>query len=540
MKLHLKHILYASVALSTGTMMFAPMAASAKVEVTPYLEAAQVLTAELKGGDEVLTYSSVAAGVDATFEGGRTTGQVSYRYERRFGWGNSLDDGDIHSGLARVSHELVRNTLSLEAGAIATRSRSDIRGAAPSLDVGNVDNVTQVYSIFAGPSLQKSFGGVDVTAAYRLGYTMAEANDFVPGAGQPRLDSFDDSVAHVASASVGMGPDQLPFGWKVSGVYEREDAGQLDQRFESKGVRGEVIVPVTRSIALLGGVGYEDVSASERAPVLDATGNPTVDSKGRFITDPNSPRLASYDFDGIYWDVGVAWKPSDRTNLEAHVGRRYGSMSYTGSFTWQPSSNSAFQVGVYDQVETFGQQLTDSLSDLPTRFSGGNRNQLASGFNGCVGGGGGSAGGCFNPALQSLSGSVYRSRGVGVLYSASRGPLSTGVGFGYAQRTFKTPTVPGATFTANGVKDESWYGQGNIAYQIDQKSTIDAAVFASLYDSGILNAPNVLSTGATGSYNRRFGKNLSATAAVGLYSYEVDGLPGELNASALLGMRYSF
>lgn len=540
MKLHLKQILKASVSVGLGTMMFAPMAASAKIDVTPYIEAAQVLSADLKGGDEVLTYSTVAAGVDATFEGGRTTGQVSYRYERRFGWGDSLDNGDIHSGLARVSHELVRNTLTLEAGAIATRSRSDIRGAAPSLDVGNVDNVTQVYSIFAGPSLEKNINGLDVTASYRLGYTMAEANDFVPSAGQPRLDSFDDSVAHVASASVGMAPDKLPFGWKVSGVYEREDAGQLDQKFESKGVRGEVIVPITRSVALLGGVGYENVQASERAPVLDAAGNPTFDSKGRFITNSASPRLISYDFDGIYWDVGVAWKPSDRTNLEVHAGRRYGSMSYTGSFSWAPTSNSAFSVGVYDQVETFGQQLNDSLSDLPTRFTGNSRNQLAGGFDGCVAGGSGAAGGCFNPALQSLSGSVYRSRGVGVQYSASRGPLSTGVGFGYSQRTFKTPTVPGATFTVNGAKDESWYGQGNIAYQIDPKSTIDAAVFASLYDSGILNAPNVLSTGATSSYSRRFGRNLSATAAVGLYSYEVDGAPTELNASALVGVRYSF
>jgi hypothetical protein len=540
MKLHLKHILKASVYVGAGAMMVAPMAASAKVEVTPYLEAAQVLTAELKGGDDVLTYSSVAAGVDATFEGGRTTGQVSYRYERRFGWGKSLDDGDIHSGLARVSHELVRNTLALEAGAIATRSRSDIRGAAPSLDVGNVDNVTQVYSIFAGPSLQTNVNGLDVAASYRLGYTMAEANDFVPSAGQPRLDSFDDSVSHVASASVGMSPDRLPFGWKVSGVYEREDAGQLDQRFEAKGVRGEVIVPVTPTVALLGGVGYEDIKASERAPVLDVLGNPTFDSKGRFITNPASPRLASYDFDGLYWDVGVAWKPSNRTNLEAHVGRRYGSMSYTGSFTWQPSSSSAFQVGVYDQVETFGQQLTDSLSDLPTRFSGSNRNPLANNFSGCVAGGGNQTGGCLNPALQSLSGSVYRSRGVGILYSASRGPLSTGVGFGYAQRTFQAPNVPGSTFTIDGVKDESWYGQGNVAYQIDAKSAIDASVFASLYDSGILNAPDVLSTGATSSYNRRFGRNLSATAAVGLYSYKVDGEEGELNASALVGMRYSF
>lgn len=33
--------------------------------VTPYIEVQQVLDAELAGGNEVLTYTSVAAGVDA-------------------------------------------------------------------------------------------------------------------------------------------------------------------------------------------------------------------------------------------------------------------------------------------------------------------------------------------------------------------------------------------------------------------------------------------------------------------------------------------
>ena len=36
-----------------------------RVEVTPYIEAAQVLTAELSPGDDVVTYTRLAAGVDA-------------------------------------------------------------------------------------------------------------------------------------------------------------------------------------------------------------------------------------------------------------------------------------------------------------------------------------------------------------------------------------------------------------------------------------------------------------------------------------------
>ena len=527
--------------LAAGTIASSLIAAPAfaRTEITPYLEASQVVVADLKN-DDVLTYSSIAAGVDATVQTSRTQAQVAYRYERRIGWGQRLDDGDVHSGLARVSHELVNNTLNIEAGALATRARGDIRGAAPGLLVGDVDNVSQVYSAYAGPTLSTNVGQLQVNAAYRLGYTKVEATDFVAGTGQPQLDSFDDSIQHQANVSVGMAPGtMLPFGWTVSGAYEREDAGQLDQRFEAKGVRGDIIYPVTPTIALLAGAGYEDIQASQRPPVFDATGNPVVDSKGRFVTDKTSPRAIAYDFDGIYWDVGVAWKPSRRTNLEAHVGRRYGSMSYTGSFSWAPTNDSSLQIGVYDQVQTFGQQLNDALSNAPTAF-GTNRNALANPFGGCVlATSGDSPGSCFNNALQSVNGAVYRGRGASALYSASRGKISTSVGAGYSQRTYSVPGFASG-FSLDGVKDESYYGFGNVGYRIDDRSSLDGSFFASLSDSGIAGAPNVLSTGATGAYNRTFGRRLSATAAIGVYHYEIDGLDSQTTASALVGMRYSF
>jgi hypothetical protein len=517
-----------------------PSLAHARTEVTPYLEVAQVLDAQIKGGNDVLTYSSVAAGVDVSVTGKRAQAQVNYRYEHRFGWGKSQGDEDIHSGLARAAYAIVPNTLSIEAGALATRTRSDIRGDAPSLTGRNNDNITQVYSVYGGPTFTTRAGPVEVNAAYRLAYTAVKDNDFIPGPGQPQLGGYDDSVAHLASASAGMAPgDALPFGWTVGAAYAREDTGELDQRFESKGVSGGVIVPVTPTVALLGNVGYEDIQASQRAPLLDVGGNPVVDGRGRFVTDPASPRLLAYDFDGVYWDVGVGWKPSRRTSLEAHVGRRYGSMSYTGSLSWQASENSTFQVGVYDQVQTFGQQLTDALATLPTSFNV-QRNPLSQEFGGCTfGNGGGNGGACLNPAFQSVNGAVFRTRGVTALYSATRGRWNAGLGLGYAQRSYKTPNSPGVV-SLDGVKDESWFGEGNVGYSFNNDSSIDTSVYASFSESGIAGAPHVLSTGATSSYNRNFGRKLSATAAVGLYSYKIEDQPGELNASALLGMRYSF
>ncbi|WP_204315025.1 hypothetical protein, partial [Klebsiella pneumoniae] len=75
--------------------------------------------------------------------------------------------------------------------------------------------------------------------------------------GQPRLDYYDDSKVHVATASVGVKSGTvLPVGITASGSYTREDAGQLDQRFEGKYGRGDLVLPVAHGFALAAGVGY--------------------------------------------------------------------------------------------------------------------------------------------------------------------------------------------------------------------------------------------------------------------------------------------
>ncbi len=520
-----------------ASLAFAPPAL-ARTEIAPYLEFDQVVTADLKNGGDVLTYSTIAAGIDASVSGPRAQGQIGYRYERRIGWGDRLDDQDIHSGIARGRYEIVPSTLAIEGGALAARTRTDIRAGAPGILTGNVDNVSQVYSAYVGPTYTDKVGDLNVAAAYRLGYSAVDGQGFDPGPGQPRIDAFSDSVSHLATGSVGMGSGALPFGWTVSGGYARDDAGQLDQRFESMHVRGDIVVPVTPTLAAVGGVGYENVESSARAPLVDAGGAPVINSKGRFVTDPASPRLLAYDQDGIYWDVGVAWKPSRRTNLEARVGRRYGSMSYTGSFDWQVDQGTTFGAIVYDQVLTFGQQLGDNLSRLPTSFTF-IQNPLSPGFGGCViGANGGSAGGCINPALGAINTSAYRARGVNASLSRVRGRWTSGVGFGYNNRKYLTPQ--GIGFALAGVTDEDYYLNAQALYNLNDRSSIGTQAFAAYYDSGILGSSDVISTGASAAYNRTFGRRLSGTAALGLSSSKVEGEEADLFGSALLGLRYTF
>ncbi len=511
---------------------------AATKEITPYIELDQFLTADLKNGGDVLTYSAIAAGIDAQISTNSAELQVNYRYERRFDWQDKVNDQDVHTGLARARIDVVPDLLSFEAGALAARGRSDVRGGAAELGVGNVANVTQVYSVYAGPSFATNAGPLEIAASYRAGYTKAEARDRVDlPVGSPQLDSYDDSVSHYATASVGMSPGVLPFGWTVSGGYERENAGQLGQRFEDKTVRGDVSFPVTQSIALVGGVGYEQLKASQRSALVDpVTGDVVVDNKGRFVTDPTSARQLAYDFDGIYWDAGVLWRPSSRTSLEARVGKRYGSMTYYGSFAWQTGENSGLQLGVYDEVETFGQQLNDSLATLPTsyRFA---RNNLRNNASGCVFGGNG--GGCLNDAFQSVNTSVYRSRGVGLAYNSTSGRWSSGVGVGYNRRKFFAPTLA-TGFTVNGLSDENFYGQATVEYALSERASLAGDAYVSYYLPGEPGAGNVLGTGATGTLNYNFNRRLSANASLGVAANKQEGFTSDITVSALTGVRYSF
>ncbi len=508
-----------------------------KADVAPYIEIQQVLVADLKNGSDVLTYTSVAAGIDSAIQTRNAEAQVNLRYERRFFYQDNLGDDDIITGLARGGVQIVPNVLSLEAGGIATRSRIDLRGEAPSNTVGNIDNVTQVYSVYAGPSLSTQVGGLDVNANYRVGYTKVESETTgVLPPGQLPIDVFDDSVSHSASASVGKQSGDLPFGWAVGAGWEREDGGQLDQRFEGKYVRADVTVPVSSSLALVGGVGYEDIEISERDAVRDVDGVPVIGDDGRLVTDETSPRLLSYDQDGIIWDAGVLWRPSRRTSLEARVGQRYGSETYYGSFAYQPNQNTALNISVYDTVSGFGNLLNDNLANLGTSFSS-TRNPLSGELNGCAFGATSSL--CFNDVLQSAASSSFRARGVNGQLTYSYGGWNTGLGVGYARHRFFASQL-GAVSAVDGLVDENYYANLSIGRNLDIYSSFDANVYANLLDSGFANAPNVLGIGANAAYYRQILPRLQGTAAVGLDSYQQDGFDSEITASALLGLRYDF
>jgi hypothetical protein len=506
-----------------------PPARHGRGEIHPYLEVAQVLSADLDGG-ETLTYTSVAAGVDGRIQTGRVTAQMSLRYERHIDWNHRSGDQDIVSGAAMVHADVAPNLLSFDAGALATRTGGEGRA----FGVTNRDRSVDVYSFYAGPTLATHAGPLAVNGAYRFGYV--KVDDHRPGG---LLDSdFDSATAHSLTGSVGMGPGRLPFGWTIGGGYARENSGgRFDNRFEGAYVRGDVVVPVGPTLALTAGVGYENIQSSQRDVVRDSSGAPVLDPQGRVTPNPAAPRLLTYDMDGIMYDGGVIWRPSPRTELQARAGHRYGGTTIVGSFAHRINDHASINAAVYDTVETFGHRLTSDISGLPANFDI-NRNPLTGGLGGCAFGADG-GGVCLDRSLQAITGSTFRARGASLTFAGSRRLWSYGLGANYTHRRYFRPT--GTAFDSEFPgKDDSFGVFGTVGRRLSRTSEVNLDAYLSWYDSDRTGASAVTSEGATISYSRSFLLDrLQLLAALGLYRND-DGTDATTNASASAGLRYSF
>jgi hypothetical protein len=513
----------------------------AHLEIVPYIEADQVISAEIEPGSDVVTYSTLAAGVDATAVGRNSAVSASVRYERYFAENGGGSDGDSVSGIARASVALVPHAVAIEAGALASQDRVDGSGGAYSGTFARDRSTSsRIYSGYIGPSVATQLGDLQVEGHYRFGYTKVEEPDtlIVGTTGLVPIDLADESTTHNAQARIGFKPyTVLPVGLGVGGMWNEQNVSNLEQRVRDRNVRGDVTVPLSPTLALAGGVGYEDVEVSSRDAVRGAGGVPVIGKDGRYVTDKGSPRKIAYQTDGLIWDAGVMWRPSKRTSLQAFVGRRYDSTTYYGSFAYAPNSRESVNVSVYDGISSFGGVLTDRIAGLPAEFTA-VRNALSGDFGGCVASLQG--GGCIGGALGSLESAVFRSRGVSLSYSATVGRTTAGVGVGYDRRKFIA--APGTVLAmADGVVDETWWGAVYASTKLDERSSVHLNATETISDSGFAGSGGrVIGYSASLAYYRKIIAGLSGTAAIGLDGITQRNLPDIMSASALAGLRYSF
>ena len=504
--------------------------------VQPYIEVAQIVSAELTPGNDVVTFTQVAVGADLNVQGRNSGAAVSLRYERNIAYGDNAVDNDTISGIARGTLALVPNALSFEAGGLAARTRIDPGGGTTANPLVREDAESRIYSAYAGPSLDTRVGAVDLQGVARVGYNRFEADNALVTQAGNNIDVFDDSVTYLGQLRAGVRPGEvLPVGLAVTAGGFQEDIGNLDQRVRDLFVRGDVTVPLTTNLALVAGAGYENVEVSSRDALRDASGAPVIGPDGRFVTDPGSPRQIAFDVDGLLWDVGVLWRPSSRTELQAAVGRRYDSTTYYGTFTYAPSQRSSFAVAAYDGVSGFGGVLNNSLARLDSDFQA-IRNPVTGDFGGLVSGTDGQS---VIGGLGSVRSAAFRGRGVLASYQRTMGRTVAALGAGYDRRTF---IAAAGTVLApvNGLTDESYYVIGGLTREIGRNANITTNAYVNWFNAAG-NNNDVTAMGASAAYNHAITQRLEGRAAIA-----VDYLDSEFTAqdfafaTALVGLRYNF
>jgi len=503
--------------------------------VQPYIEVSQVVSAELNPGNDVVTFTQVAAGVDVNLQGRNSAATVSVRYERNIGYGDNSIDNNTLSGIAAGSLAVVPGTLSLEAGALASRTRIDAGGATTVNPLVREDAESRIYSAYVGPSLQTRIGDVGVQGVARVGYNRFEADNALVTQNGQALDLFDDSVTYLGQLRAGVRAGEvLPVGLAVTAGGFQEDISNLDQRVRDLYVRADVTVPITPDLALVGGAGYEDVEISSRDALRDANGAPVIGNDGRFVTDQSAPRQIAFAVDGLLWDVGVLWRPSSRTSLQASVGRRYDSTTYYGTFTYTPSQRSNLAIAVYDGVSGFGGVLNNSLARLGTGFEA-IRNPVTGDFGGLVNNANGQG---LVGAPGSARAAAFRGRGAVASYQRTMGRTTAAIGAGYDRRTFIT--AAGTVLApVNGLTDESYYVTGGVSRQVGQNANVTTNAYVNWFDGAGNN--DVTAIGGSAAYNQSITQRLEGRAAIG-----VDYVDSQFTAqdfaiaTALVGLRYNF
>lgn len=504
--------------------------------VQPYIEVGQVISAQLSPGDEVLTFTQVAVGVDLNIQGRKSGAAVSLRYERNIGYGDDSIDTDTISGVARGSLALVPNALTIEAGGLAARTRLDAGGGTTANPLVREDAESRFYSLYAGPALTTRVGAVDVTGVGRVGYNRFENDALLVDAQGAPVDVFDDSTTYLGQITAGTRSGTLlPVGVAVTAGGFQEDIGNLDQRVRDLYLRGDVTVPLGPSLALVGGVGYENVEISSRDALRDGDGNPVIDDGGRFVTDPAAPRIIAFDVDGLLWDVGVLWRPSSRTSLEARVGERYDSTTYYGTFTYAPNQRSALAINVYDGVTGFGGLLNNSLAGLGSDFEA-IRNPVTGDFGGLVNG---TEGQSIIGGLGSVRSAAFRGRGVRASYQRSMGGTTAALGAGYDRRNFIA--APGTVLAAlDGLTDESYYVIGGLTRQVGRSANLTTNAYINWFDAAG-NGGDVTAMGASAAYNQPITRRLTGRAALAVDYFDSEFSAEDFAfATALVGLRYDF
>lgn len=508
-------------------------------ELGAVLDVQQIAEAQFSGeGTDDVTYTEITGTIAGQIKNRRIIASGTYRLSYRLPEMGDIGKSFAQDGVLRVQGNVIEEWLTVDAGAIVTRSRIDPSGAAPQTNSGSAKNLAQTYSVFFQPSFAHRFGDLSTGASYRYAYTKNEGSSGAATANGPPTDRFDSATNQEASLSLGMAQSDLPFDWQLSASHRMEDASNLAKHSRATSLIGEVKLPIGGTVALVGSAGYERTRVSERRALLDPlTGLPVLADSGKFVVDPASPRILTYDVAGLIADGGLIWRPSRRSRFELRAGYRYGGLSVTGLIELKPSERSGLTLAITDRIESFGEGVSGGLANSGPELD---LDQLdpESSYQDCLFGKSSGSGRCLGGSLGQASARSYRDRAVNVIVTRQMRKWTFSGSLGYSRRTYIDD--PGSPVSLAGIVDQSFFGNSTFGTQLTRTSGLSFSFNGNLFKNGQVGASDVLAGSFSSNYFRSFGRNIQLQANLSVDASKQDGSTADISGRAQLGLQYKF
>jgi hypothetical protein len=344
-----------------------PWPAMAAVTFEPSVESRLVGNYSSDQSPTERSWNEIAAGLQTSVDTDRIDFDLRYRYGHRIPISGGVVDDSRHSGSGLLRSEILRDLLYLDAQGAATLLSTSVGGQID--PDGDDPRQQQTFSASLQPALRRQFGQLLVNLRYSYGIFEVDGRSTPLRVGRPYdlnqafAIGAADTRNQSASLSIGNAGRSDRLRWRVVGEYQRDAIEQLDQRFTSKRVTADAEYAATRTIGLIGNIGYEDILDRQDGVLLDGTGLPILDGAGLVQLDPAQPVVTNFDTSGLTYEAGFRLSPSRRTNFIARAGKRFGDFTASGSFELRLTRGIRMFATYSESINNFGRLFTTLFTD---------------------------------------------------------------------------------------------------------------------------------------------------------------------------------
>ncbi len=284
--------------------------------------------------DESIT--ELLLGISARRDGGRLSADVNYGVQGLAYDEHSERDDVFHNLDANATLEVSHEQFFIDANSSISQQAIDPQRGIAGDNISLNSNRFSVFTAAIEPRFQRQIGpSLQLQANYQTAVVHQLDSD-------SETDTSDvDSTQKGGSVSLGNIADEHLPQWLIEYSQTRADS---DNGSETKHEQTSLnlFYPLTRSVLLIGLIGYERNNYDRH--------------------------VESVDPDGSYWEAGVEWQAGPRDRLELRHGRRY--FDETNSLEWiHQGKRLAASISYGEDITTVAQTLLDGDGSDLTRVN---------------------------------------------------------------------------------------------------------------------------------------------------------------------------